>query len=61
VYQHLIEVGCAAVQVLHKMIEARREGKDDVDPAVTMLPPDLVIRDSSLLTLQAPLEIAAVR
>lgn len=61
VYQHLLDVGRAAVQVLHEIIEARREGKDEVEPAVTMLLPELVIRESSLLTVQASLEVAAVQ
>ncbi len=61
VHQHLVDVGRAAVQVLHKTIEARREGKDEVEPAVTILSPELVVRESSLLTLQAPLEVAAVQ
>lgn len=61
VYQHLVDVGRAAVQVLHKTIEARREGKDEVEPAVTMLSTELLIRESSLLTWQPPVEAVAVQ
>lgn len=48
VYQQLIDVGRVAVQVLHRLIEARRQGGDSAEPTATMLIPELVIRQSSL-------------
>ena len=48
VYQQLVEAGRMAVQVLHKLIEARQQGADSAEPAATMLTPELVIRQSSL-------------
>jgi LacI family transcriptional regulator len=50
VYQHLVDVGRAAVQVLHKLIQARQQGKHDLDPTSLVLTPELVIRSSSHLT-----------
>jgi LacI family transcriptional regulator len=51
VNQHLIDVGRNAVQVLHKLIEARRQGTASIEPTTTCLTPELVIRASSLSTL----------
>ena len=48
VYQQLTEVGHIAVQMLHKLIEARRQGQDSVEPTTTMLTPKLVVRASSV-------------
>jgi LacI family transcriptional regulator len=48
VYQQLVDVGRVAVQVLHRLIEARRQGGDSTEPTATMLTPELVIRQSSL-------------
>jgi len=59
VHQHLVDVGRAAVQVLHRIILAQQEGSDQVGPAVTMLSPELVIRESSMLTEHSSLQIAA--
>jgi DNA-binding LacI/PurR family transcriptional regulator len=53
VYQHLVEVGRAAVKVLHEMIEAQRLGKDDSGLSTTVLPPELVIRQSTQSTLKS--------
>lgn len=61
VCQRLVDVGCVAVQRLHKIIEARRQGEDEVEPAATMLPPEFVIRQSSLLTLEPSFGVAAVQ
>jgi LacI family transcriptional regulator len=47
VYQQLTEVGRIAVQMLHKLIEARRQGQGSVEPTTTMLTPRLVVRASS--------------
>lgn len=48
VYQNLIQVGSAAVQKLHQIIEAQRKGEEAVSEAVILLP-ELVIRESSAL------------
>jgi LacI family transcriptional regulator len=56
IYQHLIDVGRAAVKVLHEIIEARRQGKDGVGLSTTILSPELVIRQSSRSTLKASVE-----
>ncbi len=50
VYQQLTEVGRIAVQVLHKLIESKRQDGDGIEPAATLLAPELVIRASSLGT-----------
>ncbi len=48
VYQQLIEVGRIAVQRLHNMIEANRQPSIAVEPTVTLVKPELIIRASSL-------------
>ena len=48
VYQQLVDVGRIAVQVLHKLVEARRRSGDGVELAATVLKPELVIRASSI-------------
>ena len=48
VYQHLVDVGRIAVQNLHRMIEAQRDGKDPVKAEVTLIEPELVIRASTM-------------
>jgi LacI family transcriptional regulator len=48
VYQHLTDVGRIAVQELHKIIEARHQGQDTVEPVAMLLKPELVVRASSL-------------
>ena len=50
VYQQLTDIGRIAVQVLHKLVEARRHSEDGVELAATVLKPELVIRASSLQT-----------
>jgi LacI family transcriptional regulator len=50
VYQHLINMGRLAVQTLHRMIEANRQSKMLEEASVTMVTPELIIRDSSLLS-----------
>ncbi len=47
VYQKLVNVGHIAVQNLHQMIEARRQPKGYIEPAVTLIEPELIIRASS--------------
>jgi LacI family transcriptional regulator len=47
VYQKLVYVGQIAVQNLHQMIEARRQQKGTVEPVVTMIEPELIVRASS--------------
>ncbi len=61
VYQHLVDIGRVAVQVLHKLIEARRDGEEKVKPTTTLLTPELVVRASSLPTPQPSPRIMAVR
>ncbi len=60
VNQHLVDVGRTAVQVLHKLIEAWR-GEENIEPTTTMLAPELVVRQSSLPTLEASFGVAAVQ
>ncbi len=48
VYQHLIDVGHVAVQKLHRMIEAYREGNESDEVQATISQPELVIRESSM-------------
>lgn len=61
VHQHLVDVGRTAVVTLHRLIEARRQGEDNLKPTTTLLTPELVIRASSLLTLQPSPEIVTVQ
>lgn len=49
VYQRLTDAGCLAVQVLQQIIQARQQGQEHFEPAVTMLAPELVIRASSMI------------
>lgn len=48
VYQHLVDVGRIAVQNLHRMIEAHREGQDALEAETTLSEPELVVRDSTM-------------
>ena len=50
VYQHLIKMGRLAVQTLHRMIEANRQSKILEEASVILVTPELIIRDSSLLS-----------
>ncbi len=52
VHQRLVDVGRAAVVALHKLIESRREAEEGGEPTSTMLTPELISRQSSLMTLQ---------
>jgi LacI family transcriptional regulator len=47
VYQQLIDIGCIAVQNLHKMIIERRSNKDQFESLSTIIKPELIIRASS--------------
>ncbi len=47
VYQKLVNVGHTAVQNLHQMIEARRQQKGYIEPALTLIEPELIVRASS--------------
>ena len=49
VSQQLIDVGCLAVEKLHHIIEAKRRGEPDINLAPTVLTPELVVRESSVL------------
>jgi len=47
-YQHLIDVGCTAVENLHRMIEVHREGKKPLEAEATISEPELVVRASTM-------------
>lgn len=47
IYQKLVNVGHIAVQNLHQMIEARRQQKGYLEPALTLIEPELIVRASS--------------
>jgi LacI family transcriptional regulator len=47
VYQRLIDVGRIAVQTLHGMIEANRQLRTPEEATVTLVKPELIVRDSS--------------
>ncbi len=47
VEQHLFDAGSTAVQLLHELIEARQQGRDDAVTEVRLLDTDLFIRESS--------------
>jgi len=47
VYQRLIDVGRIAVQTLHAMIEANRQLRTPEEATITLVKPELIIRDSS--------------
>jgi LacI family transcriptional regulator len=49
VYQGMVEVGCRAVQELHRLIDARQDG-EPAEPMTLLLPPELIIRDSTRST-----------
>jgi LacI family transcriptional regulator len=50
VYQQLTDVGGMAVQILQKLIEAKRQNQDHVEAMITLLPTQLIVRASSLGT-----------
>ncbi len=54
VRQQLMDVGRIAVQLLHKLIQARVPGEHDETPGPMMLIPQLVIRESSLQVIASP-------
>jgi LacI family transcriptional regulator len=60
VYQQLVDAGCLAVQVLHKLIQGGRGGEETCEAAATVLTPELVVRASSLLVLERSGTVAAV-
>jgi LacI family transcriptional regulator len=60
VNQHLIDVGRMAVQTLHRLIEARRQGEENVKLSTTTLAPELVIRQSSLLTFEPSVRLNSI-
>ena len=47
VRQHLTELGCIAVEELHKFIEARVQDAPPPEPVVRLIMPELVVRESS--------------
>jgi LacI family transcriptional regulator len=47
VYQKLVNVGHVAVQNLHQIIEARRQQRGYIEPALTLIEPELIVRASS--------------
>jgi len=48
VYQQMSQVGCMAVEQLHKTVQARQHGDATVEPVTILLAPELVIRASSV-------------
>jgi LacI family transcriptional regulator len=58
--QHSVDVGRTAVQVLHKLIKARRD-EEKIEPTTTMLAPNLIVRHSSLPTFEPSMNMAAVQ
>ncbi len=54
VEQHLFDVGGAAVQMLHNLIEAQQGGQADLPPEVRILKAELCIRESSLGEIPDP-------
>ncbi len=49
IYQHLVDIGCLAVENLHQVIEARRKDRTEGDPVAISQAPELIIRESSQL------------
>lgn len=47
VRQHLAELGCVAVNELHRQIEARQQGIEPAAPVRHLLQPELIVRESS--------------
>ncbi len=47
IYQHLVDIGCLAVENLHRVIEARRKSRTDGEPVAISQVTELVIRESS--------------
>jgi LacI family transcriptional regulator len=47
VYQRLIDVGCLAVQYLHRSIESYRRQEDPGEIGLTLIKPELIVRASS--------------
>jgi LacI family transcriptional regulator len=50
VHQHLSEAGRIAVQNLARMIATRRDGSPPVEPGLTFLEPEMIIRASTVQT-----------
>jgi len=47
VYQKLVNVGHIAVQNLHQVIQARRQPRNYIETALTLIEPELIVRASS--------------
>ena len=45
--QHLLGVGSAAVRELHRVIELRRNGEEQIQPLCVVIQPQLIVRKSS--------------
>ncbi len=60
VHQQLIDVGRIAVQLLHRLIQARAPSGNHEAPRSTILTPQLVVRESSLLVAQPSPRTVAV-
>ncbi len=60
VHQQLVDVGRTAVQVLHRLVQARRQGENTLPPSATVLTPKLIVRQSSLLVLEPPVKMPTV-
>jgi LacI family transcriptional regulator len=48
VRQRLLDVGRIAIQTLHGMVEAMRQGRELPPPGVQTLSPELVVRESTI-------------
>jgi LacI family transcriptional regulator len=52
VNQHLIDLGRRSVLALHALIEERRRGAGENRPSTTTLSPELIVRQSTVLTME---------
>ncbi len=53
VHQHLVDVGRAAVQTLHQLVQAGRQSEKHIELKTTLLSPELAVRASSLASMDA--------
>ncbi|NIS79272.1 MAG: substrate-binding domain-containing protein [Anaerolineales bacterium] len=47
IYQDQYKVGCTAVQTLVELIEAWQRGETDLEPKMTIIEPELIVREST--------------
>jgi DNA-binding LacI/PurR family transcriptional regulator len=48
--QQIFDLGCNAVKELNRMIEASRQGDGDARPKGILLQPELIVRESSVVS-----------